>query len=129
MSDSDKKVGLGDKLAYLLLYGGGAFVIGAWSYRALAEKKIFGAPAAAYGEAGYSALPINQGGGFSETITNTSEVAAGELDYTGRSEDTRLNSSHTVISYAVFCLKKKKTKQKTTKKKHKKKTQKTTKKK
>ena len=27
-----------------------------------------------------------------------------------RSEDTRLNSSHTVISYAVFCLKKKKTK-------------------
>ena len=26
----------------------------------------------------------------------------------GRSEDTRLNSSHTVISYAVFCLKKKK---------------------
>ena len=24
-----------------------------------------------------------------------------------RSEDTRLNSSHTVISYAVFCLKKK----------------------
>src|SRR5947207_5042810 len=26
----------------------------------------------------------------------------------GRSEGTRLNSSHTVISYAVFCLKKKK---------------------
>ena len=25
-----------------------------------------------------------------------------------RSEDTRLNSSHTMISYAVFCLKKKK---------------------
>src|SRR5438132_10901038 len=25
----------------------------------------------------------------------------------GRSESTRLNSSHTVISYAVFCLKKK----------------------
>ena len=25
-----------------------------------------------------------------------------------RSESTRLNSSHTVISYAVFCLKKKK---------------------
>src|SRR5215211_9283830 len=28
-----------------------------------------------------------------------------------RSEGTRLNSSHTVISYAVFCLKKKKKKQ------------------
>src|SRR5436190_16809192 len=27
---------------------------------------------------------------------------------TARSEETRLNSSHTVISYAVFCLKKKK---------------------
>src|SRR2546430_10275214 len=28
----------------------------------------------------------------------------------GRSEDTRLNSSHSQISYAVFCLKKKKKK-------------------
>src|SRR5438132_3013022 len=28
--------------------------------------------------------------------------------HTPRSESTRLNSSHTVISYAVFCLKKKK---------------------
>src|SRR5438034_6533742 len=31
-------------------------------------------------------------------------------DYTDR-KSTRLNSSHTVISYAVFCLKKKKTKE------------------
>src|SRR5215204_7287495 len=30
-----------------------------------------------------------------------------------RSESTRLNSSHTVISYAVFCLKKKKKKEDT----------------
>ena len=30
-----------------------------------------------------------------------------KLDDDDRSEDTRLNSSHTVISYAVFCLKKK----------------------
>src|SRR5947207_8373465 len=30
-------------------------------------------------------------------------------------KSTRLNSSHTVISYAVFCLKKKKNKKKTTK--------------
>src|SRR5260221_3010670 len=29
-------------------------------------------------------------------------------NFLGRSEGTRLNSSHTVISYAVFCLKKKK---------------------
>src|SRR5438034_8500677 len=32
-------------------------------------------------------------------------------------KSTRLNSSHTVISYAVFCLKKKKKKQRTNKKK------------
>src|SRR5438132_4659248 len=33
-------------------------------------------------------------------------------------KSTRLNSSHTVISYAVFCLKKKKNKQSTTQQKH-----------
>src|SRR5438034_4485861 len=32
------------------------------------------------------------------------------LDLTGDRKSTRLNSSHTVISYAVFCLKKKKNK-------------------
>ena len=43
-----------------------------------------------------------------------------------RSEETRLNSSHTVISYAVFCLKKKKKRKKTkNKKKKKEKTKKT----
>ena len=36
-------------------------------------------------------------------------------------KSTRLNSSHTVISYAVFCLKKKKKKKKKNKKKQKKK--------
>ena len=30
------------------------------------------------------------------------------LNKSGRRKSTRLNSSHTVISYAVFCLKKKK---------------------
>src|SRR3712207_7868998 len=34
--------------------------------------------------------------------------AGGAHDLAGRSEDTRLNSSHANISYAVFCLKKKK---------------------
>src|SRR3954464_16101921 len=33
----------------------------------------------------------------------------------GDRKSTRLNSSHTIISYAVFCLKKKKTKRKLTK--------------
>src|SRR5438132_8888443 len=37
-------------------------------------------------------------------------------------KSTRLNSSHTVISYAVFCLKKKKKKKKKNKKKNKKNT-------
>src|SRR5260221_6840232 len=34
-------------------------------------------------------------------------MAGGKTDFTDR-KSTRLNSSHTVISYAVFCLKKKK---------------------
>src|SRR5258708_14570017 len=32
----------------------------------------------------------------------------GRIRILGRSEETRLNSSHQIISYAVFCLKKKK---------------------
>src|SRR5205807_9537351 len=36
---------------------------------------------------------------------------APDLRQVSRSEGTRLNSSHLVISYAVFCLKKKKSKQ------------------
>src|SRR5438132_2223109 len=39
---------------------------------------------------------------------------AADLTQKGDRKSTRLNSSHTVISYAVFCLKKKK-KKKTTK--------------
>src|SRR5260221_8310754 len=38
------------------------------------------------------------------------EVRWGNLDYLVDRKSTRLNSSHTVISYAVFCLKKKKNK-------------------
>src|SRR5947207_11675443 len=38
----------------------------------------------------------------------TTATGAGRTD-TGDRKSTRLNSSHTVISYAVFCLKKKKT--------------------
>src|SRR2546426_5888009 len=37
-----------------------------------------------------------------------SKVEAGPLRGTGDRKSTRLNSSHLVISYAVFCLKKKK---------------------
>src|SRR5436190_18716619 len=41
---------------------------------------------------------------FSATIAWRTDTPA-----TGDRKSTRLNSSHTVISYAVFCLKKKKT--------------------
>ena len=53
-------------------------------------------------------------------------IIAGLITEMGRSENssdrksTRLNSSHTVISYAVFCLKKKKKKQKKQKQNNKK---------
>src|SRR5579859_8234147 len=46
----------------------------------------------------------------------------------GDRKSTRLNSSHSQISYAVFCLKKKKTTEKTIKKKRTKQTQRPTKK-
>src|SRR5438034_7978099 len=59
------------------------------------------------------------------------EVPGGDLQRGGRfiqardRKSTRLNSSHTVISYAVFCLKKKKKKNKNKKKQNKKKRAKT----
>src|SRR5438034_6591141 len=40
------------------------------------------------------------------------DVAAIDVTAAGDRKSTRLNSSHTVISYAVFCLKKKKNKKK-----------------
>src|SRR2546426_4903937 len=39
-------------------------------------------------------------------------VRVGVFDHVGDRKSTRLNSSHLVISYAVFCLKKKKKKSK-----------------
>src|SRR5258708_18035463 len=50
---------------------------------------------------------------FGKTAGFSFPVPAPEL-FSGideRSEDTRLNSSHQIISYAVFCLKKKTTKE------------------
>src|SRR5690554_7184965 len=46
-------------------------------------------------------------GGFPRVITKINERAA-ELDNVLDRKSTRLNSSHVRISYAVFCLKKKK---------------------
>src|SRR5438132_8444401 len=43
----------------------------------------------------------------------TRGLAGVQIDVRGDRKSTRLNSSHTVISYAVFCLKKKKKNKKT----------------
>ena len=52
-------------------------------------------------------------GGMNTNSDLINAVVSGELELPNVSQDrksTRLNSSHTVISYAGFCLKKKKTK-------------------
>src|SRR5690242_20931704 len=74
-----------------------------------------------------SACAIAGGASGGAAIGGTSAAAAGGAATAGRGDgrsasagsgdrkSTRLNSSHMSISYAVFCLKKKKTKQKSTK--------------
>src|SRR5882672_12419370 len=52
----------------------------------------------------HDALPIYCGGGIPHP---RARLLRGPIRRTDR-KSTRLNSSHTVISYAVFCLKKKK---------------------
>src|SRR5688500_19304335 len=42
------------------------------------------------------------------SVTRRSAASAGMVVFSTRSEEHTLNSSHLVISYAVFCLKKKK---------------------
>src|SRR5438034_4850135 len=46
--------------------------------------------------------------GYCDCICGCYELASLRDEDTGDRKSTRLNSSHTVISYAVFCLKKKK---------------------
>src|SRR5260221_13390479 len=53
-------------------------------------------------------LTPHVGGSTEEAQQNIGLEVAAKLDR----KSTRLNSSHTVISYAVFCLKKKKKKEK-----------------
>src|SRR2546422_8546786 len=60
----------------------------------------------------YSYKPILQKVVFSfvpDSTTAYQQYQSGQLDFTDR-KSTRLNSSHGYISYAVFCLKKKKKK-------------------
>src|SRR5256885_17257974 len=51
---------------------------------------------------------VKEGYGLSFSIAITAETAVIAIENEDR-KSTRLNSSHLVISYAVFCLKKKKT--------------------
>src|SRR3712207_8844176 len=53
-------------------------------------------------------LPGDAGLTSSTRSAGDGRVARARDGMTDRSEDTRLNSSHANISYAVFCLKKKK---------------------
>src|SRR5256885_12183958 len=54
--------------------------------------------------AGLGDLPVRTAGGATTYLRDVAQVRDGFSDR----KSTRLNSSHLVISYAVFCLKKKK---------------------
>src|SRR5438132_8867713 len=49
--------------------------------------------------------------GFWRDLLGLELLGRGVVEYEQDRKSTRLNSSHTVISYAVFCLKKKKKKE------------------
>src|SRR5687768_18428525 len=64
----------------------------------------------------HDALPISGGCGLPvKRWWKRAPAAEAKKRFTGDRKSTRLNSSHGYISYAVFCLKKKKTKNRTEK--------------
>src|SRR5438552_18960659 len=60
----------------------------------------------------HDALPIYAQAGDLEPAGELAELLLHELAQQEDRKSTRLNSSHQIISYAVFCLKKKKKKKK-----------------
>src|SRR5438034_5038583 len=68
-------------------------------------------PSTKLGKVRRSSLPADQGAVFDLKSGEVSQLISGPNGYfvykVGDRKSTRLNSSHTVISYAVFCLKKK----------------------
>src|SRR5689334_24854167 len=54
----------------------------------------------------------NAAAGWNKALLDNAACPSGALVYEGDRKSTRLNSSHSSISYAVFCLKKKKQLQK-----------------
>src|SRR5438034_2408333 len=86
------------------IHGSHAPGVGAGEPRAsAATRRVEGAPAAAPAD-GYGP---NLLGRAVEALEGLAEFAAGGAARDRDRKSTRLNSSHTVISYAVFCLKKK----------------------
>src|SRR5437588_9677131 len=57
-----------------------------------------------------SRVSVDQAAGIDVRLVAPLERATADGQRDGDRKSTRLNSSHTVISYAVFCLKKKKKK-------------------
>src|SRR5699024_11648254 len=55
----------------------------------------------------YEKIPGGSSGGSGAAVATGSSVASLGTDTAGDRKSTRLNSSHVSISYAVFCLKKK----------------------
>src|SRR5258708_29882697 len=53
--------------------------------------------------------PSRREGVFDARTRGPADARVGHFDAHGDRKSTRLNSSHQIISYAVFCLKKKKT--------------------
>src|SRR5947207_11866668 len=66
------------------------------------------APTEIYTLSLHDALPISRGGGHRRGGRPRCDPGQGRRPRRIDRKSTRLNSSHTVISYAVFCLKKKK---------------------
>src|SRR5258708_28219422 len=53
---------------------------------------------------------VHEAGGDEQVVVGQQRDEAGQQIAVGDRKSTRLNSSHQIISYAVFCLKKKKEK-------------------
>lgn len=78
----------------IIIYGGGAVILGAFALKTMKDKNVFGASsAAAYSGGGYAALPMNEGGGFYKTITNTPNMDSHATQYSMGPESTGLDQS------------------------------------
>src|SRR2546426_2150331 len=94
------RVGLAELMTGLGAYRDALVLIGGWAPYLILER---------LGVQGAFQADAFQGDAFQ---TGFAHVGSIDIDFVDR-KSTRLNSSHLVISYAVFCLKKKKKENKT----------------